>query len=100
MALALNEREPRDYLYVCTPTGDELPAMEAHWRRLEGLLGKPILRLPEMTLAELIIEEKMLPNFRARFCTHRLKIVPFERFLLDHLPATAYVGLRADEMGR
>ena len=45
LAMALAEREPRDYTYVCTPTGDELPDMLTHWWKLEGILGKPILRI-------------------------------------------------------
>ena len=43
MALALQEREPRDYIYVCTPTGDELPEMVEHMVRIEQLLGQPVL---------------------------------------------------------
>ncbi len=97
MALWLAENEPRRYEFVCTPTGDELPPMAAHWQRLEDILQAPIVRLPEMTLAELVAREKMLPNWRARFCTHHLKIVPFERWVIKELPAIAYVGLRADE---
>ena len=31
LALLLKEREPRPYVYVCTPTGDELPEMFEHW---------------------------------------------------------------------
>ena len=42
LALRLAEVEPRDYEYLCTPTGDELPVMEAHWRHLETLLGGPL----------------------------------------------------------
>ena len=34
LALRLAELEPREYVYVCTPTGDELPEMFAHWRKL------------------------------------------------------------------
>ena len=30
MALRLAEVEPQEYRYICTPTGRELPAMEAH----------------------------------------------------------------------
>jgi 3'-phosphoadenosine 5'-phosphosulfate sulfotransferase (PAPS reductase)/FAD synthetase len=43
MALWLNENEPRDYTWVCTPTGDELPEMFEHWRKLGNLLGKKLL---------------------------------------------------------
>ena len=41
----LAEVEPRRYEYICTPTGDELPDMLAHWGRLESILGQPIIRL-------------------------------------------------------
>jgi hypothetical protein len=34
LAFLLKDREPRPYNYVCTPTGDELPEMFAHWRNL------------------------------------------------------------------
>ena len=100
MALLLAEREPRRYEFVCTPTGDELPPMHAHWKRLEDILQAPIIHLPELSLKDLIRREKMLPNWRARFCTHHLKIIPFERFVVRELPAIAYVGLRADEGDR
>jgi len=39
LALRLAEVEPRDYVYVCTPTGNEPAAMFAHWRQLGDLLG-------------------------------------------------------------
>lgn len=101
MALRLAEVEPRDYEFICTPTGCELPEMEAHWHKLEGILGKPLLRLGQTTLPALIRKEKMLPNWRARFCTHILKIVPFERHLaMSDQKVVAYVGLRADEEQR
>ena len=45
MALRLAEVEPRDYEFICTPTGNELPQMLAHWAKLEVLLGKPLVRL-------------------------------------------------------
>ena len=100
LALRLAEIEPRQYIYVCTPTGDELPGMEEHWGRCETLLGSPIERLNGCSLVDLTKREKMLPNWRARFCTRMLKIVPFQSFVFDRLPATIYVGLRADEDGR
>lgn len=100
LALRLQEVEPRAYEFVCTPTGDELPDMADHWKRLEDLIGQPLIRIPEMTLKELVQREKMLPNWQARFCTHRLKIVPFERHVCERLPVTCYVGLRADEDDR
>ena len=40
MALRLAEIEPNaDYHWVLTPTGNELPPMYEHWRKLKDLLG-------------------------------------------------------------
>jgi 3'-phosphoadenosine 5'-phosphosulfate sulfotransferase (PAPS reductase)/FAD synthetase len=101
MALALAEREPRDYAYVCTPTGDELPEMFMHWRRLGDLLGKPLEVLTTgRSLAGLIREWNALPNWRMRWCTRVLKIEPFQAYVASHSPCVVYVGLRADETDR
>lgn len=100
MALRLAEVEPRDYVYVCTPTGDEPPAMFEHWLALGTLLGKPILPVMGGTLAGLIEQQNALPNWRQRWCTRMLKIEPYARWLQTQLPATSYVGLRADEEER
>lgn len=100
LSLLLAEREPRPYTYVCTPTGDELPEMFDHWRALGDRLGQRILPIMEMTLKQCIANEGMLPNFRARFCTRKIKILPFIAWLNRQLidgPVVAYVGLRADE---
>lgn len=101
MALRLAEIEPRDYTYVCTPTGDELPEMVAHWKRLGDLLGKPILPVTAgVSLSGLIRRGNRLPNHRQRWCTRQLKLEPYYRWLMQHTPAVSYVGLRADEDGR
>jgi hypothetical protein len=103
MSLLLAEREPRPYTYVCTPTGDELPEMFAHWAALGERFGKRILPIITNTLSTLIRQENMLPNFRARFCTRKLKIEPYKAWLTRQAaygPIVSYVGLRADEMGR
>lgn len=99
LALALMEREPRDYEFICTPTGNELPELFAHLERLEHLLGKPIKRLGiGKSLYELIDEMNMIPNFRARFCTRILKIEPTIAYMAALPPGSIlYVGLRADE---
>lgn len=101
MSLGLKLTYPnRQFEYVTTPTGDELPDMQHHWERLETLLGS-VTKLADITLFELIEREDMIPNFRARFCTRVLKIEPFLAFM-DALPtgSTMYVGLRADEEDR
>lgn len=101
MALALKEREPETpFVYVCTPTGDELPEMFAHWRALSERLGSPIIPIVGGTLKSICAEEGALPNWRMRFCTRRLKIDPFKAWILKNLPAVSYVGLRADESNR
>jgi hypothetical protein len=103
LSLLLQEREPRPYTYVCTPTGDELPEMFAHWRTLGERLGSHIVPIMAGTLNSVIRAQGMLPNFRARFCTRILKIEPYRKFLFDQTkegPVVSYVGLRADEEGR
>ncbi len=102
MALRLREVMPDvDFTYVCTPTGNELPEMFDHWKKCGELLGKPILPIMHTTgLGGVIRKEKMLPNFRARFCTRILKIEPYRAWLAANTPCTSYVGLRADEQGR
>lgn len=107
MALRLAEVEPRDYIYVCTPTGDESSDMLHHWKTLGELLGKPLIQLTRshddgrtMTLDSLIEHFKALPNSRQRWCTRMLKIEPMIAFLKAHAPAVQYVGLRADEEER
>ena len=101
MALRLAEVEPRDYLYVITPTGNEKPEMIAHWRHLSDMLGKPLtVATCGKSLHGLIRQERMLPNHRARWCTRKLKLEPYYAWLARHTPAVSYVGLRADEEGR
>lgn len=101
MALRLAVVEPRDYVYVCTPTGDEPDALFAHWRSLGALLGQPIVPIMHRAgLNGLIREQNALPNWRQRWCTRMLKIEPFAAYLMQNTPAISYVGLRADEEER
>jgi hypothetical protein len=101
LAIALASKEPRQYIYICTPTGDELPEMESHWDCLSRLLKSPIHRIdPGYSLTELIYRKNMIPNFRARFCTGLLKILPDQNFLDNLGECVLYVGLRADEPDR
>lgn len=103
LALLLMEREPRPYNFVCTPTGDELPEMFEHWRDLGERLGSRLIPIVGGTLKSVIESEGTLPNFRIRFCTRKLKIVPYRNWLIEQTffsKTVSYVGLRADEMGR
>ena len=102
LAVALQEKHPEiNWQYVITPTGNELPKMQEHWRNLEKVLGKPLLFLESPTLIETIEKHNALPNFRMRFCTRDIKIEPFMDYM-DTLPedSVLYVGLRADEEDR
>jgi hypothetical protein len=101
LALALRHFEPKDYIYIANPTGNELPEMEQHLQSLEGLLGAPIHRIGcGLTFEELVRQEEMIPNFRARFCTRILKIEPTQEFLKQFEHPVLHVGLRADEQMR
>jgi 3'-phosphoadenosine 5'-phosphosulfate sulfotransferase (PAPS reductase)/FAD synthetase len=102
MALRLAELHGAEkYVFVCTPTGDELPDMVAHWERLECLLGRPILRLEhKLGLSGLIEKQAMIPNHRMRWCTRMLKIQPAILWMKEQGKCVSYVGLRADEEAR
>lgn len=100
MALRLMEVEPRDYTYVCTPTGDEPPEMFEHWLKLGKILGKAIQPIMGGTLSGLIVKQNALPNWRQRWCTRKLKIEPYAAWLAQQGPCVSYVGLRSDEPER
>lgn len=104
MALRLAEVEPREYTYVCTPTGDELPEMFAHWRSLADRLGKPLVPVVGGTSKGLVQKQCALPNWRQRWCTRILKIEPYAAWLMQqselHDQIVSYVGLRCDEPDR
>lgn len=102
MALRLMEVEPRDYIYAITPTGNELPEMYAHWRKLQDILGKPLVPIMhgKESLQSLIRKQEMLPNHMARWCTRMLKLDPYYGWLAEQTPCVSYVGLRADEASR
>lgn len=104
MALRLAEIEPRDYTYLITPVGNELPEMVAHWENLERVIGKQFIRIKPFTkedgLRWLIDNYNALPNHRQRWCTRQLKIEPTIAYLKLNSPCIQYVGLRADEETR
>lgn len=102
MALRLREVEPdTEFRFVCTPTGNELPAMWAHWAKLQELLGTKLtmLNMGE-SLGSLILKWDALPNWRQRWCTRVLKIEPFQAYVAANSPAVVCVGIRADEADR
>jgi len=100
MALRLHELHPgRKHVYLCTPTGNELPEMVAHWRALSELLESDLTFVSDgKTLYGECLRQHCLPSWRMRWCTRELKIRPFQTYLIMNAPAISYVGLRADEI--
>ncbi|WP_017963192.1 phosphoadenosine phosphosulfate reductase family protein [Rhizobium leguminosarum] len=105
-ALAIYMRQNHPELsidYFFTDTGKELPEVYEFLVRLEGFLGKSILRLnPDRTFDFWLAQYKnFLPSPKTRWCTRQLKIKPFEDWLKPDLEAgtkfISYVAIRGDE---
>jgi hypothetical protein len=95
-----------DLQYFFTDTGKELPEVYEFLGRLEGFLGKPILRLNPNRDFDFWLREygNFLPSVRTRWCTRQLKLLPFRNWLKPWLEAGdsvhSYVAIRADESHR
>jgi len=100
LALALMEKEPKDYEFLFTPTGRELPDMVEHMEQLERDLGKPIIRISNHDLDFWINYFNALPSNHQRWCTRILKIEPAIAYMKKVREGVLYVGLRADEQDR
>lgn len=105
-ALAVYMRQEHPELnidYFFTDTGKELPEVYEFLGRLEGFLGKPILRLnPDRDFDYWLKQyNNFLPSPHTRWCTRQLKLRPFERWirpiLEDGTKVVSYVAIRADE---
>lgn len=83
-----------------TPTGDELPDLERHIDAVVERTGARLIRAKAPTLFELIEKFGALPNFRQRWCTRMIKIVPCIAHLKQRPGTVLAVGLRADEESR
>lgn len=92
-----------DVDYFFTDTGKELPEVYEFLGRLEGFLGKTILRLNPRRDFDFWLREynHYLPSPQTRWCTRQLKLAPFEQWVRPMLAAgdkvTTYVAIRADE---
>lgn len=95
-----------DLQYFFTDTGKELPEVHEFLGRLEGFLGKPILRLNPHRDFDFWLREygHFLPSPRTRWCTKQLKLVPFRNWVKPWLEAGetvhSYVAIRSDENHR
>ena len=89
--------------YFFTDTGKELPETDDFLQKLEGYLGKPILRLNPDRDFDFWLEQhdNYLPSPQARWCTIKMKLKPFEDwaqiFLDDGYTVYSYVAIRSDE---
>lgn len=96
----------RDIEYFFTDTGKELPEVYEYLGRLEGFLGKPVVRLnPERDFDFWHREYgHFLPSPKSRWCTRQLKLRPFQEWIKTDLDAgktvISYVAIRADEPER
>lgn len=89
-----------DFELLFTPTGNELPELLDHIERVRSDLGVPLSIPKGPSLLALIEEFNALPNWRQRWCTRMIKIVPCIVHLAQHPRSVLCVGLRADEEAR
>ncbi len=106
LAIHLRDKYPQlDLIYYFCDTGKELDETYQLIDRLEGYLGKQITKLEA---DEAVQSGKnpfdfyynsyrgYLPSNVARWCTKKMKLDPFEKFVGD-APTVSYVGIRGDE---
>ena len=104
LAVYMAQAHPEiDLEYFFTDTGKELPEVYEYLGRLEGFLGRPILRLNPDRDFDFWLRQynSFLPSPKMRWCTRQLKIRPFEQWLWPALDAgekvVSYVAIRSDE---
>lgn len=104
LAVFMRQHYPElDIQYFFTDTGKELPEVYDFLGRLEGFLGKPILRLNPDRDFDFWLRHNgnFLPSVNTRWCTRKLKIEPFKQWIKPWLAAKhkvySYVAIRADE---
>ena len=106
LAIHLRDKYPElELIYYFCDTGKELDETYQLIESLEGYLGKPITKLES---EEAVQSGKnpfdfyynsykgYLPNNVARWCTRKMKLEPFEKFV-GNSPTVSYVGIRGDE---
>lgn len=89
-----------DFACLFTPTGNELPALLIHLHAIVEQIKRPLVLPPNQSLDYWIDFHQALPNFRMRWCTRKIKILPCIAFLKQHPGSVLAVGLRADEESR
>ena len=104
LAVYMRQHHPDlDIEYFFTDTGKELLEVYEFLGRLEGFLGKPILRLNPDRDFDFWLKQynSFLPSPQTRWCTRQLKLRPFERWIKPVLQSGttvySYVAIRSDE---
>lgn len=104
LAVYMRAHHPElDIDYFFTDTGEELPEVQEFLGKLEGYLGKPIIRLNPGRDFRFWLRQynNFLPSPQTRWCTRQLKLAPFEQWVKPWLAAgdhiTSYVAIRSDE---
>lgn len=97
LAIYMRDRVP-EIEYIFHDTDKELPETIEYLARLEAILGKPVTKTSAVDNFDhwLTVYGGMLPSNHRRWCTRKLKLEPFERYVGDD-PVINYVALRADE---
>jgi len=104
LAVYMRQTYPeREIDYFFTDTGKELPEVYEFLGKLEGFLGKPVLRLNPDRDFDFWLKQynNFLPSAQARWCTRQLKLRPLEQWIQPDLEAGktvyTYVAIRSDE---
>ena len=104
LAVYVRQNHPElDIDYFFTDTGKELPEVYEFLVKLEGFLGKPIVRLNPDRDFDFWLKQynNFLPSPQARWCTRQLKLRPFEQWIRPTLDSGktvySYVAIRSDE---
>src|SRR6476660_5136352 len=97
LAVYLRDRVP-NMEYIFHDTDKELPDTYEYLERLEGYLGRKIVRTTFGTTFDDLLRQYggMLPSNHRRWCTRMMKLRPFEDYIGED-PCINYVGIRADE---
>lgn len=104
LAIYMKENYPElDIEYYTSDTGKELEETYEIIEKLEVKLNKKIIKLTPLASEDLNpfdhfikMYNGYLPSSISRWCTKKLKLEPFEKFVGDDL-VISYVGIRGDE---
>jgi len=107
LAIYLNRLYPEmEFVYYSADTGRELAETYTLIEQLEIELGVKIDTLEPIDYKNQNLEsvfdfylqqyDNYLPSTNARWCTKRMKLDPFEKWIKD-TPTISYVGIRGDE---